>query len=403
MKSIANVAVGHGIKLTSENAKKFVSRLKNALKKENAELKTTQCYEILAKTFGSSNWHELIQHLEKTPENEINHTRKLHAIFDLHWIEFQYLVSDICKTLAFNTLSTDIVIALLEIIKDRQYTETSSYLDPLLLDKLLNDFNLSSFLGKQGYPLKHYHKVNATLGKEIEQKIDKIFMIMFDSDLRYTEEKIQINEIVKLMEMLKFIDKTNFIVKQHNHSFQINEVVEVSRFSGATSQYPLVSSIIDVSKNIDIKFLSLHDILISLFLKKNRIECSVENYNKSIIKPMFENPEFCAYLFNQLRNSVENKYIINENLHKKILTIELNFMVEFDDIMSNINEIYKDDNEFNMIVFKLNPVIDANEKDKVKIMNNFRQYIERKRKELNYSKNKIIVDIMSNFEVDMLK
>lgn len=64
-----------GIALTAENATKFVTRLKKALKKNNINLQQNQCYELMAQMFGASNWHELHQHLkndEVAQETEFN-------------------------------------------------------------------------------------------------------------------------------------------------------------------------------------------------------------------------------------------------------------------------------------------------------------------------------------------
>jgi hypothetical protein len=65
---------GTGIALTIENAPKFVSRLKKALRKNDIILQQTQCYELMAQMFGASNWHELHTLLKKdqTKEEEFN-------------------------------------------------------------------------------------------------------------------------------------------------------------------------------------------------------------------------------------------------------------------------------------------------------------------------------------------
>lgn len=61
---------GHGIALTIENAPKFVSRLKKALRKNDITLQQNQCYELMAQMFGASNWHELHTLLKKDKEKE---------------------------------------------------------------------------------------------------------------------------------------------------------------------------------------------------------------------------------------------------------------------------------------------------------------------------------------------
>lgn len=321
MKTTNDVAQSHGIVLTNENAKKFATRLKKTLKENSIDFKTSKCYDILAKTFGSSNWHELSQHLSNDNTSEkmlekTQHDDKLNSIFDLPWVEFKYIMSKIATHLDFDFYTKEFLDILLDILHENQ-PRSEIYWEKL--NEFLQNTERNFRNEIECVPVHDYTTVlNPTLSKEQFEKFHKRIIKSGSSEgyfrIRFSPEKIE-----GFFYMLEFLKNENFILRDMHTNFNVSEVLQYTE-NTYSSNYPFISTLIRLADiNNDYiqynpnyyKKLTFHDLIINLYSRTNLLKYVGRVYelsqeSKDFSKEIFENNKFISYLFSHLKTYINN-------------------------------------------------------------------------------------------------
>lgn len=325
MKTTNEVAIGHGIVLTNDNAKKFATRLKKTLKENSIDFKTSKCYDILAKTFGSSNWHELSQHLNNTqleknltPQPQNNDNSKLNSIFDLPWVEFKYMVSKMTTNLEFDFHTKEFLDVLLDILHENQQ-KSEIYWDKLI--EFLDSSERSFRSDIEFMPVHQYTtELNPTLTSEqVDKHIKKVAKAgnsVGGYKVKFSAEKIE-----SFFNMLRFLKNENFILRDLNTNFAVSEVLQI-KDGIYKSDYYFVNSLLHLAdvnnehityNNNFYKKLSFHDLIVQLYAREsmlNYLYIAEKNllpeYAKKIAVELFENHKFIAYLCSHLKTYVYN-------------------------------------------------------------------------------------------------
>lgn len=335
MKTTNDVAIGHGITLNNDNAKKFATRLKKTLKEENIDFKTSKCYDILAKTFGSSNWHELSQHLNSasiqaptterallSQNSQTNST--MNSIFDLPWIEFKYIISKMTDQLGFDFHTKEFLDILLDIVHTNQ-PKSEIYWEKI------NEFLDSGdkyFRNIEGVPIYNYTAyLNPSLnGQEVESFINRVIKCSgrdFDYRPKFKPEHIE-----SFFYMLRFLKEENFILRDKHTAFSTNNILQYER-DEYKSDHEFISILIhlaDINNNSvrysrnTFKTLSFHDLIIQLYSRTNMLnhisqdsDKLLQKYTKYIAEELFKNYNFIAYLCSHLKSYVHNNIIFKKN------------------------------------------------------------------------------------------
>lgn len=362
MKTTNNVATGHGITLNSDNVKKFATRLKKTLKEENIDFKTSKCYDILAKTLGSSNWHELSQHLSsnnainyehKESKNVVDTTNavKLNSIFDLPWVEFKYIVSKITDYLNFDFHTKEFLEILLDIVHTNQ-PKSEIYWDKI--NEFLDNSERNFRTDVEGVAVADYTIcLNPSLN-ESERKILIDRVIKCGGGGYYYRAKFSPEKIESFFYMLRFIKEENFLLRDKHTIFAASDVLQFEN-GRYKSEYEFVNALIKLAdiNNQSLNYnknayrtLSFHDLIIQLFSRTNMLshitedsETLLAKYTKYIAEDLFKNHKFISYLCGNMKKyihntisfSVQDKNLGNNNSVSKecILNYKFNFIPHF--------------------------------------------------------------------------
>lgn len=368
-----------GITLTADNAKKFANRLKSTLKNENIEFKTSKCYDILAKTFGSSNWHELNQHLMSKDTLEIkqpismsentlptlpkNQTLHLTSLFNMNWPEFKHLVGNLCDTLNFDLLHRETVECILEMTHyglDKSFLDWSKIEQILLPESKFIEWLEPTQLFPDQSLFHFFPDIDIELAKSCLENFKKII---------YSKKTFDYDKIFRFIHLLQFLNNNNVILKMDNISFIPNNVLNLTPHKRNDSFFPFINDIIYLADSVNDNTVTFHELIIILFSKTSLLQAnhefndirSVYKYRSSIAKELFDNYKFVSYLLNNLNQYVNNHYStvvtsINDSTHI-LLEIILNYYPKNNELYQHILKIKNDfmhsQNNFN-ITFILN-------------------------------------------------
>lgn len=339
------------ITLTANNAKKFANRLKKTLQEENINFKTAKCYDILAKTFGTSNWHELSQHLTPISNNDsapiINHgltptsTNNLsnsllnasncHSIFDLAWVEFIFMTNQICEDLKIDPLARDTIKYILEIVRDRNKSHSAILWDKL--DTIFSDsFDFNKWIMRG--PSEKYLTLETNVPLELQGKINKHLKLVFQT------HNFNSYEIVKFFEFLSFLKTENFWLSKKNYVLEINEAIEYDSSRGEfnynhnSSPYDFLSNLLHCKNEIrkcSREDFSFHELIIAFYIKGPSFirQDYSKNLRLNLIETLFKDINFSAYLLNFMHYSFTNEIMLSQrdnDLH--YITCKMNFFPE---------------------------------------------------------------------------
>lgn len=387
------------ITLTKHNAKKFASRLKKTLKTENVDFNTSKCYDILAQTFGSSNWHELSQHLDKPFISIIDdwgfydsQPQSSSTIFSINWHEFNFLVTQMCKTLNINDITTELICAFLEIFKDKQYNEHHSFLNYQSIHTLLDEQNLiinwlvHESLGKDiNVVLNSLFVENVSiqsLNINLDRKNINTFEKILNSEQR-SKESFDPDAVFSFFKLLLFLNDNNPVIKKAFHTFVPNDIIlypeKLSFLSfdcPFTSDHPFISHLLQLAFPLPVsKDISFHEIFIYLFSRTNYLLenhkkfgsqfMDLKNYQAQILKPMYTHSTFCQYLLNNLHLAIVNtltQHSFNEsNTDFHTISIDLHFIPnsrELKHMLLRLNDMIQlipnNNNHTSLAIFKKN-------------------------------------------------
>lgn len=406
MKTTNEVAISHGIVLTQDNSKKFATRLRKTLKENSIDFKTSKCYDILAKTFGSSNWHELSQHLQsqeltninaekKTPQKDNNENTKLNSIFDLPWVEFKYVVSKIATNLDFDFHTKEFLDILLDIVHENQ-PRSEIYWEKL--DEFLDSPEKNFRTDLDHIPIYDYTVIlNPTLTQLQQEnyikKVAKSGHLNGYYRIRFSPEKIE-----TFFNMLRFLKNENFVLRDVNTNFAVSEVLQFSN-NEYFSDYPFINMLIrladinndyiEYNKNYD-KKLTFHDLIIHMYSRtsllnhvrrQHELTYEVKNFTTEI----FTNNEFISYLLSHFKVYVKNYFTL------KLEQTKMDFGPTYPDgVTENINVI-----EYNLEYVPHGLIFKAM-LEKIDVLNFVPKIVNNTNQETVLNNFKIIINLKAN-------